>query len=353
MSPDLILEVNLRAISYNYRYLKTLTKAEISAVVKSDAYGLGAIPIALALEKEGCKSFFVARVEEGVKLRANGVLGTIYVLHGVQNFDVEDFVEHQLVPVINSEPQALLWQQCAKKHARKLPCIIHVDTGMNRLGMSESELYASEKMEGLEVLYVMSHLACAEEGEHEYNERQLTKFQSYDHVFPDAKRSLVNSSGIFLGNKYHYDLARPGMALYGLNPMPFGENPLKNVTRLFAKVMQIRELQEDCFVGYSCTYRAKKGTQIATIAVGYSDGYLRRLSNTGIVSVNGHKAPVIGRVSMDMSTIDVTGITCNVGDMVEVLGPNCLVDDVAKIIGTSGYELLTSLNRTFCRRYVS
>jgi alanine racemase len=353
MTKHLKICTDLSAIVLNYRHLQHLSSAEVGAVVKANAYGLGAIPISLALENAGCRTFFVARMQEGVDLRANGVKHTIYVLHGLSKGEEREFIEYNLIPVLNSLPQALLWHQYAISLSQKLQCIIHIDTGMNRLGMSSAEVSCTSDFDGLDVRYIMSHLACADDPLHECNTKQLQKFQSYSHIFPKAKRSFSHSSGAFLSPDYHFDLLRPGAALYGLNPTPYTINPMKNVVSLFAKIMQISDVISDDFVGYGATYKTKAGTKIAVLPIGYSDGYNRHLSNKGFVVVNGSKAPVIGRVSMDLVTIDITGLTCQVGDAVEIIGPHYPADAAAEAAGTIGYEILTSLSRLAERSYLT
>lgn len=353
MTKNLEVCINLGAIVLNYHHLRRLSSAEVGAVVKANAYGLGVMPIALALENTGCTTFFVARIQEGIELRTNGIKGTIYILHGISDGEEKEFIEYNLIPVLNSLPQALLWHKCATSLSQKLQCIVHIDTGMNRLGMSDMEISDASHLDGLDVRYIMSHLACADNPLSERSAKQLQQFQSYSHVFPKAKRSLAHSSGVFLSPDYHFDLLRPGAALYGLNPTPYKANPMRNVVSLFAKIIQISDVTNDDFVGYNATYRVKAGAKIAVLPIGYSDGYHRHLSNKGFVIAGGSKVPVIGRVSMDLVTIDITGLNCQVGDSVEIIGPNYTLDEVAEAAGTIGYEILTSLSRLAARVYTT
>lgn len=351
MTQNLQIYIDLNAILRNYQYLQSISKAKISAVVKANAYGLGAAVVSRALEDAGCKIFFVARLEEGVELRLSGIRSDIYVLHGIFAGEEKEFVQYHLMPVLNSFQQASLWNVHAASCSQQLQCMIHIDTGMNRLGMSCMEAIATQDLSGLNISYVISHLACSDELGHIRNAWQLEKFQSYQYLFPMAQRSLVSSSGIFLKSAYHFDLLRPGKALYGLNPIPYKTNPMLNALSLFAKIIQIREIIEDDFVGYNSTYKVTVGTKIATIPLGYSDGYLRHLSNRGFAVIRGVKVPVIGRISMDLVTLDVTDLDCALGDLVEIIGPNCPADEIAQYARTTGYEILTSLSRLAQRTY--
>ncbi len=388
------LTINLAAIAENYRALKNncAKNCVVSAVVKADAYGLGVLEVASALENAGCSTFFVANLDEGVELRNILPQVKIYVLHGLVAGQEDVFVKHNLTPVLNSIQQVNLWLQHSEKMQEKLSCVLHFDTGMNRLGIKGKGKREGEGGEGirgkgegqwvinneqkkkkdyspfpfslllspltshssLNIEYIMSHLACADEENHPMNSQQLVEFQNVAGNFEGIKLSLANSSGIFLGQKYHFDMVRPGVALYGANPTPYTKNPMKNVVTLTSKILQIELVDRAGAVGYGASYKLHHGTKIATIAVGYADGYLRSLSNQGICAIDGVIVPVIGRVSMDLVTVDVTKIPDEklyVGAEVELIGENIPVDVVAGRAGTIGYEILTSLGARYRRRF--
>jgi len=356
------LTIDLGAVKANYNYLKSISKARIGAIVKANAYGLGTNEISSALYEEGCEIFFVTQPAEGIELREalkryNAQLGKpdlskIYVLNGIFDGEEERALRYDLVPILNTLDQAQTWQRYARKLGKKLPCLVHGDSGINRFGMDEEDLRSVAQMQEFNVLYFMSHLACSEEPSHELNRYQLNKFKAYQSIFPNTQYSLANSSGIFLGHEYHFDLLRPGMALYGLNPTPTKPNPMQNPFALTSRIMQIRDVKEDGFVGYGATCKISKGDRIATIPIGYADGFLRHLSNKGFAYLSGKKIPIVGRISMDLVTLDVTNVDCKVGDYVEIIGPHCSPDEVGKLAGTTGYEILTSLKSRYERIYI-
>ncbi|GAB4164391.1 MAG: alanine racemase [Rickettsiaceae bacterium] len=356
-----VLNINLDTIERNYNILRQICgNSEVGAAVKANCYGLGADKIAPMLQKAGCQHFFVANCDEGVTLRQTlGQIPYIYVLNGVFTGELSVFKEYNLVPVLNYLEQLITWQNFAQLLGKKLPCLIHVDTGMHRLGMSEREFdqVVSFNIKELDILYVMSHLASAEEPENPYNENQLNKFTKIAGKVPKIKRSLANSSGIFLGKGYHFDLVRPGAALYGINPTPSRpEAVTENPVSLFAPIIQIHELGPNESAGYNSTYinNTNVSCQIATIPIGYADGVDRHLSNKGVMYINGIKAPIIGRVSMDLTIIDLSLIPQKdifLGQQVEVMGPNNKLDDIAKLADTNGYEILTKLGYRFEKIY--
>jgi alanine racemase len=356
------LNINLQNIEQNYQVLKSACpNAEVGAAVKADAYGLGAHKIAPILKKNGCKHFFVANCDEGIILRS--IIGKdidIYVFHGVFHNDVETFIEFNLIPVLNHLEQIEIWQKYANKLGQKLPCYIHIDTGMHRLGMQESEINTFDiktHASNLDIQCVMSHLLSAEDPEANCNKMQLEKFNRLSTKFPGATKSLANSSGIFLGPDYHFDLTRPGAAIYGLDPTPYMQNSIiKPIATLKAPIIQLNSLKAGESVGYNGTYinNSKKSCSIATIPVGYADGFLRHFSNKGCVMIESHEAPIIGRISMDLTIIDISNIPSNLiflGQSVEVLGELLTADKIAKLCGTNGYEILTSLGSRYERIY--
>jgi alanine racemase len=351
-----ILLIDLAAIRENYRLLRArLNGAECAAVVKADGYGLGAAQIATALCKEGCNSFFVAHAAEGISLRQALGEGTdIYVLNGIHPGAEDDCAKPRLVAVANSAAQLAAWQAAARRRGQKLPVAVQVDSGMSRLGMPPYEVEAlrPDAFDDLDLRLVMSHLACADEPDNPANEAQRNAFDTLRRRLPSAPASLTNSSGIFLGNAFHYDLARPGAALYGVNPTPARASPMRQVVRLAAKVIQTRELTGGAGIGYGHAYRAAGPLRTATIALGYADGWPRRAASAAWF--DGARLPFVGRVSMDSIVLDISTIPpgrLRPGDLVELVGEHQTVDEIAALSGTIGYEILTGLGRRFHRRY--
>jgi alanine racemase len=351
------LEIDLDAIAANWRLLDAMHPGETGAAVKADAYGLGAAQVAPALLQAGCRSFFVAHLSEGLALRPLLPGAMLAVLHGLLPGEAGEFVAHDLLPVLTSLGDAQLWRAEAKRQGRKLPAILHADTGMSRLGMPPAEIAAIAHdptlLEGIGVVILLSHLISSERPEAETNFAQLQRFNALRGKFPGVKTSLANSSGMFLGLSFFTDLARPGAALYGLNPTPGAANPMRPVVRLTARILQIRTIEAGETVGYNATWTAPRRSRIATVAAGYADGLPRALSNRGTARFDGHPVPLVGRVSMDLATFDVTDHPkAKAGDSLELIGPAHDADALAAEAGTNGYEILTSLGRRYPRRYV-
>ncbi len=353
-----ILTIDLGAIRENYRRLKArLGGVECAGVVKADAYGLGAAKVAPALLAEGCEIFFVAHLAEGIALRQ--VLGAkpeIFILNGLPPGAESACAAHALIPVLNSAVQLAAWRGEAVKTGRTLPAAAQVDSGMARLGMAPAEVehIATDPraFDGIGLRLVMSHLARADEPHEPANASQQAAFERLAARLPDAPRSLANSSGIFLGSAYHFDLARPGAALYGVNPLPGQPNPMAPVVRLQAKVVQTRTVGVNDGIGYGHAAQATGVFQLATISLGYADGWHRRTAS--FAYVNGIRLPFIGRVSMDSIILDISALPAGelpTGSLVELIGEHQSVDDVAAQAGTIGYEILTSLGNRFHRVY--
>jgi alanine racemase len=351
-----VLDIDLAALVGNWRALRDrLTPGAICAgIVKADAYGLGMDRVAPALAAAGCELFFVAQLGEAVALRRLVLQAEIAVLNGLLPDSAAEFIAHRLIPVLNDLGQIAAWRTAGGGR----PAIIHVDTGMARLGLPPSELarLAGDRslLDGLNLRAVMSHLACADEPGHPQNARQLAAFRAARAVLPAGRASLVNSSGIFLGADYHFDIARPGAAVYGVNPLPGAPNPMAQVVRLKGRILQARDIDTGEFVGYGSTHRREGPGRIATVAIGYADGWLRSLSNRGSVAVAGQRVPVVGRISMDLMTIDVTALdpqAASPGRFAELIGPGHDVDAVAAEAGTIGYEILTALGDRYHRVY--
>ena len=358
-----VLTIDLGAVAANYRLLQShLASAECAAVVKADAYGLGAARVAPALVRAGCASFFVATFDEGADLRAilpRGEDTAVYVLNGVLPGSAREFRRHDLVPALNDLGQIEAWRGEARAAGTRLPAIVHIDTGMNRLGLSEAEVARAvgepKLLEGIEVRFVISHLACAEEAEHPMNDAQLERFEAARESFPGAAASLANSAGIFLGPRFHFDLVRPGIALYGANPCPGRDHPMAEVVRMHGKIVQVRDVDSPQSVGYGAAYRVARPGRVATVSVGYADGFSRALSDRGHGYVGGVRVPAIGRVSMDLSAFDVTEVPperCRPGALVDLIGGPRPIDEVAADADTIAYELLTRLGLRLQRVYL-
>jgi len=356
-----VLTIDLDAIAANYRLLaERAPGAVVAGVMKADAYGLGMAQVAPTLARAGCRVFFTAHVEEGMRLR--GIVpaeSTIYVLHGPPPGTAADFIAHGLVPVLNDPGQVREWSAACAHAGRRMAAAVQVDSGMSRMGLSPADLAAlgdpRDWLAAFEPVLLMSHLACADVPDHPMNTRQRHRFDAIRAAFPSLPASLANSSAVFLGPDFRHDLVRPGAALYGINPQPGHENPLRQAVSLDARIVQVRTVEAGDAVGYGARYAADGTRRIATIAVGYADGWLRALSGRGSAFIDGVRVPIAGTVSMDSITLDVTGIPdarLQPGMTVELLGPHQHVDAVAAEAGTIGYEVLTRLGARFERRYL-
>lgn len=359
-----LLTIDLNALMANWRLLaERAAPAECGAAVKGDAYGLGVAPVARGLWEAGCRSFFVARPKEGEELRTILRSATIYVLDGLFSGQAEFYARLDLRPALISHDEAREWAAFGRVYGRKLPCAIHVDTGINRLGFAPDELRAllddSVTTRDLDITLIMSHLACADEPHHPLNRIQLARFRDARALLPGMPASLANSSGIFLGADYCGDLVRPGIALYGGNPVAPAANPMQPVVSLEATVMQIRDIAAGDSVGYGATWTAQRPSRIAVLGAGYKDGVPRALGapasgGPAQVYLAGKRCPVIGRISMDMTAIDVTDVDAERvmrGTRAEILGAHIAIDEVAAWAGTISYELLTRLGNRYARQY--
>jgi len=351
------LTVRLDALADNYQQVARVARtASVGAAVKGDAYGLGLEPVVRCLWAEGCREFFVANVDEGIAVRSLLADAAVNVFNGAMPGTEEALLEHRLVPLVISSTQLDLWAEMASKRNTRLPVGIHVDTGMHRTGMSTPEVDALIQdpalLDRFDVRHVFSHLASADDPESSQPEEQLTRFREIRRRLPGGIASLANSAGTFRSADFHFDLVRPGIALFGGSPVSGAPSPMRPTAVLEAPVLQLRDVVAGDRVGYGATYTADRAERHATVPVGYADGYHRSASGQGSAWVGGAMAPVVGRVSMDLIIVDVTGLAVEVGDPVELLGEHCLVDDVAARAGTISYEILTSLGRRFERVYV-
>ncbi len=357
-----ILTVDLSAVTHNYGILKEQTGSGVKtgAVLKANAYGLGAAEVGKALFKAGCNDFFVSSPEEGQILRRALPAPRIMVLNGFYDSVAELYAKDNLIPMLGSFIEIEHYKKLGQKQGKKLPAFLSFNTRMNRLGLGsvETEKLLSEMhmLEGIDVIGIMSHFACADEKSHPLNETQYEVFNKIAQHFPEAEKSLCNSSGIFRDKKYHYNLLRPGMALYGLNPTPEAANPMRAVVHLDLPVMRVRIVYAGASVGYGATWKAEKDTPLATVSAGYADGIFRSLSNRGALYWKGHRCPIRGRVSMDLTTVDLSEIPekerPRPGDSMEFIGEHQSADAIALDAGTIGYEILTALGHRYKREYV-
>ncbi len=393
-----ILEIDLAGIAANWRLLtRQAAPAQCAAVVKANGYGLGAVPVARALAASGCRMFFVATIDEGIALRhALGEVFEIAVFNGPFPGTAAEFAAHELIPVLNHPGQIAEWaavalcvlrdaprlrrdvpqdedhldpasrisphpEEAAERPSRRThqrlstPAILHVDTGMARLGLDAGEFAAVvENPPPFAWRAVMSHLACADQPDHPLNERQRGRFAAAAAQLPGITASLSASSGIFLGPSYHFDLVRSGAALYGVNPQPGRPNKLRQIVRLSAKIVQVRQIDRGESVGYGAAHIMAAPGRAAIVAVGYADGWLRSLSHRGCGYLAGTRVPLLGRVSMDLVTFDVSAVPsalAHPGAMIELLGADYGVDDAAADAGTIGYEILCALGSRYHRIY--
>ncbi len=360
-SAPAVLTVDLEALTANWRQLRDeASTAECAACVKGDAYGLGLERCAAALAEAGCRTFFVATPDEGRRLRTCQNQAHIYVLDGLMPGLAGFYVAHDLRPALSSLEEIAEWATAAAG----CKAALHIDTGMNRLGLAprDVEVLAADpgRLTGVDVSLVMSHLAQADEPDHPGNEAQRAMFERLRTLLQPAPASFANSAGVFLGDPFHFDLVRPGVAIYGGNPFSRHANPVRPVIRLAATVLQVREVEAGGKVGYGGAWTAEGDSRIAIIAAGYCDGLLRSLAERpGKRSANvwlaGALAPVVGRISMDLISVDVSHLAAGEvrrGMAAEIIGEHISVDEVAEAAGTIAYEIFTGLGSRFARVYI-
>ncbi|MBB3398250.1 alanine racemase [Rhizobium sp. BK060] len=364
------LTVDLTALTENWKDMARRSgKARAAAVVKADAYGTGIEDAGEALFMAGARDFFVATVDEGVTLRPYAPDARIFVLAGVWPGTERRLFENDLVPVISSEEQLAFWMAVLAEYG-DYPCALNVDTGFNRLGLSMDEAIALaddvSRPASFAPVLVMSHLACSDDHSSEMNKQQLESFRRVSAAYEGIESSLAASGGIFLGSDYHFDLTRPGIAVYGGEAVNGVANPMRPVVTAEARIIQVRRAKAGDTVGYGRAMRLTRDSRLAVVSAGYADGYLRSQSSGGVPLrqvvpqagqgfLAGRKVPVAGRITMDLTIFDVTDLPENAvlaGDYVELFGKNVLVDDVARSAGTIGYEILTSIGLRHERRYL-
>jgi alanine racemase len=360
-----VLTIDLSAIEANWRMLRSLSSpAECGAVVKGDGYGCGLEPVVAQLYQAGCTTFFAADLSEGKRTRAIAPEAIIYILNGLPPGTGPVFAEHYFQPVIGSASELAEWDQFRLSSGWQGGFALHVDTGMNRLGVTIEEAAAiaprlSSENHGMTLL--MSHLVSAEAPDNARNHEQLLGFRDIRRMFRGIPASLANSSGIFLGRSAFCDLVRPGVALFGLNPTPGKKNPMRRVIELKARILILRRVEAGQTIGYNATWTARRVTRIAIVGAGYADGYLRAASGDnnkrgGSVLVGSVKCPIVGRVSMDMMAVDITDLPPNAtkrGAFVTLIGEGLELEEVAQQAGTIGYEILTNLGHRYARIYKS
>jgi alanine racemase len=362
-----LLTIDLAALASNWRTLRDRAGgAQASAVVKADAYGTGIEQAVPALAQAGCSTFFVAHLSEAIRVRAVAPDATIYVLNGLFPGTCPAYAEYDLRPVLGSFEEIEEWAAFCRSQGQRREAAIHVDTGMNRLGLTVPQgltLKDRAELKDFETALLMSHFVSAEESENPLNIQQIEAFNAVRATLPNVPASLANSSGIFLKEKPHFDLVRPGYALYGGNPTPDRDNPMTAVVGLEARIVQLRWVEADDTVGYNGRWLALNKRRIATISVGYADGYPRAGSArgksdeellAGMALVAGQPCPFAGNVSMDLIAVDVTDIPeadVKRGDTITLVGGSLTVDEVGRRAGTIGYEILTNLGRRYARSY--
>ncbi len=357
------LIVNLDLVAHNYTYLKSITPtAECAAVLKADGYGMGAIPMALRLMKEGCKSFFVAFADEGVALREafidRGLDADIYILNGFFPGSEGVYADFHLIPALTDLDQVARWQAFCHMSGRRLPAALHVDTGMTRTGLPSKEYMAlasnPQLLDGMDLKLVLSQMVYSHDENLTFTQQQRQRFEQAIRHMPKMKASLAKSGVIFLGPDYHYDMVRPGIALHGVNPTNAKTNPLIQTMELWGRIYQIQDVAVGQSIGYNQTFVAASARKVATIGIGYADGYPWSMANKGYVVIAGRKCSILGRVSMDVMTVDVTDIPesqLEIGGWAQLIGRDISVDEIARIAGTVPYEILLRMGDRFRRVY--
>src|SRR5689334_13328245 len=358
-----ILTIDLGSLVANWQELgRRATPSECAAVIKADGYGCGIEPVTRALLQAGCKTFFVADLGEARRVRAAAPDAAIYVLNGLLPGTAAAFPGIRARPVIGSLVELAEWDAFCSTNQWRGGAALHVDTGMNRLGISADEAAALApriRAENHGITLLMSHLACAEQPSHSLNERQIQLFREVRLLYRGIPGSLANSSGVFLGGAAHCDMVRPGAALFGINPTPGQSNPMRPVVELQARVVQVRTVPKGETIGYNAIWTAKRATRIAVVSAGYADGYPRAASATDAAPgadavVAGTRCPLAGRVSMDLLAIDISALpdhSVRRGDLVTLIGGDIGVDTLATAAGTIGYEVLVNLGQRFHRTY--
>ena len=357
------LDINLRSLSDNYLKIKKKVNKNciVAATVKSNAYGLGVNKVLPALIRSQCKYFFVASTDEAIEIRKINKEVEVFILNGLVLDNLSIINKYKLIPVINSLKQLKKIERYQTKFKKKLKIAIHFDTGMSRLGLDRNETAyliknQSKLIKNSDLILIMSHLACADDPRNKKNQNQLKKFDKIRTNFPNCRHSISNSGGVLLGRDYNLDMVRPGISLYGGNCQIREGKHYKNVVSLKSKLIQTREINEGDTVGYGATFKAKKKMKIGTFAVGYGDGFSRLFSNNCKIYLDNRRINLIGRVSMDLVTVDLTNFT-NIKQITtkefEFIGNNNTINTLCESLNTIPYEILTNLGKRYQRRYIS
>ncbi len=359
------LTVDVAALARNWRALEKVSAGALcGAVVKADAYGTGIVPASEAFYGAGARFFFAATVDEGIAVRGALPDAHVFILDGLYPGASETYAGERLMPILSSVSMIEEWLAMCVRRSEAVPAALHFDTGMNRLGIRLNEIgIVKRRLDelGFAPQMVMSHFACADQPSHEKNRTQMALFQSVLGQFPNIPASISNSAALMTGREHHFQMVRPGVALYGGRAVAGRRNPMSRVVTLEAPILQIKDVRTGESVGYGAVQTLARDSRLAVLGIGYADGFFRALSSSSAragakVALRGKLLPVIGRVSMDLVTIDITDLGGNLpipGEMVEILGPTISVDDQADAAGTIGYEVLTSLREgRYQRRYV-
>ena len=359
------LTIDHAALCDNWRKLDAATPgARTASVVKANGYGLGMGDVAISLAASGCEVFFVANVDEGIRLRRTLKSREIFVFSGLTRRNAAAFAESNLIPVLNSLEDISVWAEFWNLRGSRRPCAVQLDTGMHRMGLSAADIAHftnnKELANSVNVITVLSHLACGDDHDHEMNQIQLERFQAFSQHFKGSELSLANSAGIYLGNSYHFNLVRPGIAIYGGEYFHTGENKMDVVVQAEARIVQIQDVKKGEVIGYGGTHVFNKDSKIATVSAGYADGYLRAGSSHPKGGANGAigdiQVPVVGRISMDYTAFDVSDVPEQILEstkFVELFGHHIKLDDAARGAGTLGYEFLTSIGQRYHRNHIN
>jgi alanine racemase len=355
--------VDLAALARNWRALDKVSAGSLTgAVVKADAYGTGITASSKALFAAGARFFFTANVDEAIAVRAALPKAYVFVLNGLYPGAADVYVQQGLMPVLCSLPMLEEWLAMCLRRGEAFAAALHFDTGINRLGFRLNEASIVRKQidaVGFQPQMIMSHFACADQPSHEKNRTQLALFQAVMAQFPNIPASIANSAGLMTGREHHFQMVRPGIALYGGRAVVGRKNPMAQVSTLEVPILQVKEAKTGETVGYGATQTLARDSRLAIIGIGYADGFLRTLGSSNArggakVAIGGKVVPVVGKISMDMTVIDITELGSDIpnrGDMAEVFGKTISVDDQADVAGTIGYELLTDMRGRYQRVY--
>lgn len=359
------ITVDLGRIAANWRALaEKVAPARCAAVVKADAYGLGAERVIAALVRSGCTAFFIATPGEAETARRVAPDADIYALDGLVGNAAAAFAHLAVKPVLSTLDDVVAWSALCRARGERLPAAFHIDTGLHRLGLPVRDVRRlvaePSMMAGIELDLVMSHLASADNPRDPKNREQLLTFETLSALFPGVQRSLAASDGLMLGPPYHFDMVRPGYALYGGQASQVAPAPVQAAVSVAARILAVADVAPGETVGYSATWRAKRPSRIATIAAGYADGVPRNASAPdgrpgGHVLISGHLAPIVGRISMDLITVDVTDLpegAAMPGEFAKLIAEDLTIEDAGFSAGTIGYEILTRLGHRFTRLYL-